>query len=69
MTGPKITTSALCCECGQLRTVSAHRLLDRELKCAAMQDHHDACGSRLRPHRGLAGNTSAHIGDPAFVQI
>jgi hypothetical protein len=35
MTGPKITTSALCCECGNLRTCSAHCLMDRELKCAA----------------------------------
>jgi hypothetical protein len=33
--GPKVSTSALCCECGAVRTVSAHCLLDREFKCAA----------------------------------
>ena len=33
--GPKVSTSALCCECGNLREVSAHCLLDRELRCAA----------------------------------
>jgi hypothetical protein len=26
---------ALCCECGAVRTVSAHCLMDRELRCAA----------------------------------
>ncbi len=29
------TTRALCCHCGAVRTVSAHCLMDRELRCAA----------------------------------
>ena len=65
MTGPTTKTSALCCECGAVRTVSAHCPLDRELKCTACK------GIRLHAvlGYGLIEDWREHINQEAEIRL